>query len=145
MEKDSVTKKIWGYLGELGWPHELVSEAVVSAAYQGQFGSVKVMLQTAQNGVRMAINPVLQRPLGGWGKSVARLVKILNEEAHLIRVGLDNDGDVYVKVDLPAEGLDFEQFSYVLFNLCQVAEQLMVPVLQAQAYDRLDNDPTLKP
>jgi len=86
LEKDSVTKKIWGYLGELGWPHELVSEAVVSAA-----------------------------------------------------------GDVYVKVDLPAEGLDFEQFSYVLFNLCQVAEQLMVPVLQAQAYDRLDNDPTLKP
>ena len=56
----------------------------------------------------------------------------------MINVGFDREGDLYVKVDLPSMEIEFEQFVYVLFNLCQVSEQLLVPVLQARAYDRFE-------
>ena len=73
----------------------------------------------------------------------SRLVKALEEEAHLIHVGLDQDGDVFVKVELPGQDFEFEQFVYVLFNLCQVSEQLMVPVLQAHAFDKYEETDSL--
>lgn len=128
-------KRIWEYLGELGWPHDLAAQNVIRTHYDGHFGKVKVMIHIQEVALRMAINPVLSRPEAGWGDSVNKLVKALNEESHMIRVGIDREGDVYVKVDLPSQQLEFDQFVYVLFNLCQVAEQLLVPVLQANVYD----------
>jgi hypothetical protein len=144
MAEPTGIKRVWGYLGEMGWPHDLVTDSVIRTQYEGHFGQVKVMLHVHELGLRMAINPVLSRPSDGqdWGKSVANLVVALNEESQMIQVGLDREGDVYVKVDLPLVQLEYEQFVYVIFSLCQVSEQLMVPVLQAHAYDThelLDN------
>ncbi len=123
------------FLNELGWQHDKVAEGVVRARYTGHFGEVKVILQIGEGGLHMAINPILAKPQAGWSRSVFRLVEMLNRETHLIQVGLDRDGDIFVKVDVPKGDIEFEQFVYVIFNLCQVSEQLTVPVLQAQAYD----------
>ena len=130
-----VIKQVGEFLEQLGWEHEEVSNNVVRTNYHGQFGVEKVMVNIYDEGLMIAINPVLQQPEGGWGPSVAQLIKILTNEIHLIRVGIDDDGDTFVKVDLPSDNLTFEEFVYVLINLCQVAEQLYVPILQANAYD----------
>ena len=130
--------QIGQYLGQLGWQHQAMTDAVMRAHYQGAFGVTKVLFHVHDSGLRMAINPILERPVesGGWSRSVNKLVLALNQESPSIRIGLDREGDLYVKVDLPKQELSFEQFTYVLMNLCQVSEQLTVPVLQAQAYDR---------
>ncbi|MBL4818967.1 MAG: hypothetical protein JKY15_07060 [Deltaproteobacteria bacterium] len=97
----------------------------------------KVLIHLHTAGLRLAINPVLERPLesGGWNRSAAHLIKSLNRESPSIRIGFDRQGDLYVKVDLVNQALSVEQFTYVLLNLCRVSDQLMVPVLQAQAYE----------
>ncbi len=127
------------FLEHLGWSHQAMTDAVMRAHYQGVFGTTKVLLHVHNSGLRIAINPVLERPAesGGWGQSVNKLVLALNRESQSVRIGLDQDGDLYVKVDLPAQNLSFEQFVYVLLNICQVSEQLTVPVLQAHAYDTI--------
>jgi len=130
-----VVKQVAEFLEQLGWEHETVSEETVRTNYHGQFGIEKVMINIYEEGLMIAINPVLKQPAGGWGPSVSQLIRILTNEIHLIRVGIDDDGDVFVKVDLPSDNLTFEEFVYVLINLCQVAEQLYVPILQANAYD----------
>lgn len=136
MTQGTHIRKIWEFLGELGWPHDLVAENIIRTQYDGHFDAVKVMIQIRTDRLRMAINPVITRPGEGWGSSVKRLVNSLNSESQMIDVGFDREGDMYVKVDLPSEEIEFEQFVYVLFNLCQVSEQLLVPVLQARAYDQ---------
>ena len=84
----------------------------------------------------MNINPVLQKQDGeAWGDSVLKLIETLNNEINVIQAGMDSEGDIFVKVELPLTDLGFEQFAYVILNLCQVSEQLLVPVLQAHAYD----------
>ena len=138
MAVSNAVQKIETYLGELGWPHAQLANNVVGTHFDGHFGPVKVMLQLRNPGIRMAISPVLSRPEGNnWGQSVVKLVKALDAESQIIHVGLDQGGDVYVKVDLPTDNIVFEQFAYVLLQLCQVSEHLTVPVLQAQVYDTL--------
>lgn len=115
----------------------MMTDSIVVGYYQGAFGVAKVLFHVHNAGLRIAINPVLERPIesSGWSRSVSALVLALNQESPSIRIGLDREGDLYVKVDLPKQDLTFEQFTYVLMNLCQVSDQLTVPVLQAQAYD----------
>ena len=114
-----------------------MTSSVMKAYHQGAFGVTKVLFHAHDAGLRIAINPVLEKPVDsmGWSRSVHKLVLALNQESPSIRIGLDREGDLYVKVDLPKQDLSFEQFTYVLMNLCQVSDQLIVPVLQAQAYD----------
>ncbi|MES2503460.1 MAG: YbjN domain-containing protein [Myxococcota bacterium] len=125
------------FLDNLGWPHQAMTDSVAKSLYSGSFGPTKVLFHVNPAGLRIAINPVLEKPseTGAWGKSVAQLVKKLNQESANIRIGLDSEGDIYVKLDLPKQQLSFDQFVYVLVNFCQVSDQLTVPVLQAQAYD----------
>lgn len=125
------------FLENLGWSYQIMTDSVLSCQYQGTFGSTKVLLHLHHAGLRIAINPVLQKPVetGSWGMSVNKLIAALNHESPNIRIGLDREGDLYVKLDLPTQNINFDQFTYVLLNVCQVSEQLMVPVLQAQAYD----------
>ena len=116
-----------------------MTDAVLKAHYQGAFGITKVLFHVHDAGLRIAINPVLERPdKEGWSRSVNKLVLALNQQSPSIRIGLDREGDLYVKLDLATQELNFEQFTYVLLNICQVSEQLTVPVLQAQAYDRIN-------
>jgi hypothetical protein len=129
--------QIGQYLGQLGWQHQTMTDAILKAKYQGTFGVTHVLFHVTDMGLRMAINPVLEKPSesAGWSRSVNKLVLALNQESPSIRIGLDKEGDLFVKVDLLKQELNFEQFTYVLMNLCQVSDQLTVPVLQAQAYD----------
>lgn len=129
--------RIGEFLGQLGWEPKIVTDSVMNACYRGAFGVTKVLFHVHDAGLRIAINPVLEKPMEsiGWSRSVGRLVSALNQESPSIRIGLDQEGDLFVKVDLPKQELNFEQFTYVLMNLCQVSDQLTVPVLQAQAYD----------
>lgn len=138
MGENAHVRKIWEFLGDLGWPHDLVADNIIRAQYDGHFDPIKVIIQLRSDRMRMAINPVIPRPDMGWGDSVKRLVEALNAESQMINVGFDREGDLYVKVDLPSSEIEFEQFVYVLFNLCQVSEQLLVPVLQARAYDGIE-------
>lgn len=129
--------RISEFLGQLGWPYQAMTDSVITAEYKGAFGATKVLLHVHEGGLRIAINPVLEKPEQlEWSKSVNKLVTSLDRESHGIRMGFDSAGDLFVKVDLPEQELNFEQFVYVLLNVCQISEQLTVPVLQAQAYDR---------
>lgn len=140
----SLQNRIIGFLTDLAWEKEALADDVVRTKYVGFFGEVKILIHTHENGVMLAINPVIPKPQEGWGQSVARLLQTLSTEVHLIKVGIDKEGDVYLRVDLPKEELNFEQFSFVLFNLCQVCEQLQVPILQANVYDNLARETQVK-
>lgn len=127
--------RLEGYLVELGWSYRLAYKTSILACYEGQFGTTEVLFSFSPKGLRICVHPVLQKPKEGWSTSVHRLVKTLAADNRLIHIGVDRVGEIYVKVDLPKNLPNFDQFTFVLFHLCHLSEELLIPILQAQALD----------
>ena len=128
------------FLRQLDWPSEVVSERVVKTSYQGEFGESEVNIFINEQDVCMLIDPVVERlSPDRWGCSVVSLVSAMSQEIKHIGMGIDGNGDLFVKVHLPLAHVNLERFHCLLLGLCQVAENLLLPVLQANAYDHLQS------
>lgn len=134
---DRVFDDIMEFLRQLEWPGEALSRKVVRTFYHGEFGVSEVIIHIGHQDVCMVIDPVVDRMSNRWGDAVVRLIAAMGEEIHHIGMGLDDDGDLFVKVHLPVAHVNLERFHCLLLGLCQVAENMVLPVLQANAFDHL--------
>lgn len=132
-----VFDEIIEFLRQLDWPSEAVSQKIVRTYYRGNFGFSEVIIHIGSQDICMVIDPVLERSEDTWGQAVLRLVSEMGQEIQHIGIGIDDDGDLFVKVNLPLEHVNLERFHYLLLGLCQVAENMVLPVLQANAFDHL--------
>ena len=125
------------FLRQLEWPSEPLSKKVIRTFYNGDFGISEVVIHIGSQDICMVIDPVVDNEGSLWGDAVTRLVSAMSEEIHHIGIGIDNEGDLFVKVHLPVEHVNLERFHCLLLGLCQVAENMILPVLQAKAFDNL--------
>jgi hypothetical protein len=125
------------FLRQLEWPSEPLSKKVIRTFYSGDFGVSEVVIHIGSQDICMVIDPVVDHEGSAWGDAVVRLVAAMGEEIHHIGIGIDNEGDLFVKVHLPIEHVNLERFHCLLLGLCQVAENMILPVLQANAFDNL--------
>ena len=134
---DRIFDEIMEFLRQLEWPREAMSKKVVRTYYKGEFGVSEVIIHIGNRDVCMVIDPVVDRLGSQWGKAVVRLIQAMGEEIRHIAIGIDDDGDLFVKVHLPLAHVNLERFHCLLLGLCQVAENMLLPVLQANAFDHL--------
>ncbi|HXW53236.1 MAG TPA: hypothetical protein VEL47_03925 [Myxococcota bacterium] len=132
-----VLDEVIEFLRQMEWPSEVMSTKVVRTHYTGEFGVSEVMIYIGNQDICMVIDPVVDRFGASWGEAVVRLVGAMSQEIRHIGIGLDDDGDVFVKVSLPLAHANLERFHCLLLGLCQVAENMLLPVLQANAFDHL--------
>lgn len=132
-----VFDEIMEFLRQLDWPSEPLSQKVVRTYYRGDFGVSEVIIHIGSQDICMVIDPVLDRGGTNWGEAVIKLITAMGEEIHHIGIGLDDEGDLFVKVHLPLDHVNLERFHCILLGLCQVAENIVLPVLQANAFDHL--------
>ena len=136
-EDERVFDEIMEFLRQLEWPAEPLSKKIVRTFYSGDFGVSEVIIHISTQDVCMVIDPVVENHGSCWGDAVLRLVSAMSEEIQHIGIGIDSDGDLFVKVHLPLEHVNLERFHCLLLGLCQVAENMILPVLQANAFDHL--------
>ena|ERR1700688_2821016 len=129
--------EILEFLRQLGWPHQAISKQVMKTFFHGDYGLCEVVIYVGHEDVSLVIDPVVIRRDEFWGEAVYRLVAAMRDQIQHIGIGIDEDGDLFVKVNLPIEQINLERFHCVLIALCQVAENMLLPVLQASAFDHL--------
>lgn len=129
------------FLRQLNWPMEAISNKAIRTFYLGYFGKSEVMIHIGHKDVCMVIDPVIDRPKETWGEAVISLIMAMGEEIRHMGLGLDADGDLFIKVHLPSEHVNLERFQFLIKGLCQVAENIVVPILQANAFDNLKAHP----
>jgi hypothetical protein len=137
MGDERIFDEIIEFLRQLEWPSEALSKRVVRTYYKGEFGVSEVIIHIGTQDICMVIDPVVERGISKWGEAVLRLIAAMGEEIRHIGIGVDDDGDLFVKVHLPLAHVNLERFHCLLLGLCQVAENMLLPVLQADAFDRL--------
>ncbi len=123
------------YFRRYGWSFERIEEDTFRTGFAGKNASFVALVRVTAHWVVFTVNPLLRVPHGGFGKATLRALAVANQQANLAKLGIDEDGDAFINVELPADGFVFSHFAAALASLAHFADTLVVPLLQAKAVD----------
>ena len=129
---DDVLRK---YFDDYGWTFERLDEQTCRTGFRGQNGSFSVLVRTSQHWVIFSINPLMSPPETGWGHATLQTLAAANHHVNMVKFGIDGENDVFLTVELPVEGFGYSHFADALSAISHTADQLLVPLLQANAID----------
>ena len=124
-------------LDKLSWPIKKAENESFIIDYQGQYDSISLAIHTEKDKIVIIVDPVVAKNRKEWGDGVRNIIKNLNQDIHLIELGFDEEDDIFVKVEASVDLMDYDQFHFILISICQVCEQLLLPVLQTDLQDRI--------
>ena len=118
-----------------GWSFERLEGDTFRTGFRGKNAAFVALVRVTRHWVVFTVNPLLKAPAQGFGASTLRVLAVANPQANLAKLGIDDDGDAFINVELPAEGFEFSHFVASLGALAHFADTLVVPLLQAQIVD----------
>jgi hypothetical protein len=124
------------YFRRYGWSFERLEEDTFRTGFRGKNAAFVALVRVTPHWVVFTINPLLRAPDdGAFGRATLRALAVANQQANLAKLGIDDDGDAFINVELPAEGFGFSHFSSAIGSLAHFADAFVVPLLQAKAID----------
>lgn len=121
-----------------GWAFERVDADTFRTGFRGKNAAFVALVRVTPHWVVFTVNPLVRAPAGGFGAATLRALAMANQQANLAKLGIDDDGDAFINVELPSEGFEFSHFMAALGTLAHFADTFVVPLLQAQAVDDLN-------
>jgi hypothetical protein len=118
-----------------GWIFDQLDEDTFRTSFRGKNAAFVALVRVTENWVVFTINPFVKGPDAGFGPVALKLLAVANQQTSLVKLGLDDDGDAFINVELPTEGFDYSQFSAALTALSHAADGLLVSILQAVVVD----------
>src|SRR5688500_4824330 len=115
-----------------GWSFERLEADTFRTGFRGKNAAFIALVRVTPHWVVFTINPLLRAPEGGFGAATLRALATANQQANLAKLGIDDDGDAFINVELPAEGFGFSHFTAALGSLAHFADAFVVPLLQAR-------------
>jgi hypothetical protein len=118
-----------------GWSFEKLEEDTFRTGFRGKNAAFVALVRVTPHWVVFTVNPLLRCPEGGFGHATLRALATANQQANLAKLGIDDDGDAFINVELPTEGFAFSHFVAAINTLAFFADSFVVPLLQAKAID----------
>ena len=123
-----------------GWSFERLDDDTFRTGFRGKNAAFVALVRVTPHWVVFTVNPLVRAPKAGFGGAMLRALALANQQANLAKLGLDEDGDAFINVELPSEGFGFSHFVAALGALTHFADTLVVPLLQAQTIDDLNSN-----
>jgi hypothetical protein len=118
-----------------GWTFERLDDATFRTGFRGKNAAFVALARITEHWVVFTVNPLVRAPDRGWGPAALHALAFANQQANLVKLGLDDDGDAFITVELPTEGFSYAHFQSAIGALSHFSDQLIVPLLQARAVD----------
>ncbi len=118
-----------------GWTFDQLDDETFRTSFRGKNAAFVALVRVTEHWVLFTINPFVKGPDAGFGPVALRLLAHANQRASLVKLGVDDDGDAFINVELPTEQFSYGQFSSALTALTHAADGLLIPVLQATVID----------
>lgn len=118
-----------------GWSFERLDDATFRTGFRGKNAAFVALARITEHWVVFTVNPLVRAPDKGWGRASLQALAFANQQANLVKLGLDDDGDAFITVELPTEGFSYAHFQSAIGALSHFSDQLIVPLLQARAVD----------
>jgi hypothetical protein len=123
------------YFEKYGWRFDRVGERALRTNFLGKTSAFAAVVNVSEHWVVLGVNPFVRRPRLGFGPAALRLLGTANHHEALVKIGLDDDDDVFLSVELPLDSLDYAAFASALTALSHSADRLLVPLMQAIVID----------
>jgi hypothetical protein len=123
-----------------GWGYERIDPVTFRTGITGEAGPFVVLLRVTEHWVVTSINPFVERPNGGWGDAALKFLATVNHAMSLAKVGIDQEDDAFLTVELPTEGFGDTHLYDALAALSHYAHKIAVPLLQAIRIDELNRN-----
>jgi len=135
----ATTEIVSEFLKQYGWEYETDEEEFLVTGFRGETGTFRIFIQVDDAWVILAIVPFTPAPVSGCRDRLCRFLLRLNYEINLAKVGVDDEGDVVLLVEMRSEGLCFEDFAGALDALSFYADEYYLPLAN------LATDPDYEP
>lgn len=130
-------EQVTSYFERYGWKFTRVREGVFRFAFRGEHGAFTAHLRVSANWIVFSINPYIKRPPSGFGPLTLRALAHANQTLPMAKIGIDDDGDAFLAVELPTEGFSYSQFSDSLSAIAYFSNSLILTLLQANSLDTM--------
>jgi len=127
-----------GFFASYGWRFERRDPRVFRTGFRGSTGPYDVWLKVTETWVYFAINPYVPKPEAGHGPCLLEAILKANHDLNLAKFALDEDGDVLLSVELPAEDFCYSHFADALTALSHYADDYRPRLEEALAADRAE-------
>lgn len=128
-------EQVSSYFERYGWKFTRVGKGIFRFAFRGNHGSFSAHLRVSDNWVVFSINPYLNRPAAGFGPLTLRALAHANQTLPMAKIGIDDEGDAFLAVELPTEGFSYAQFSDAISAIAYFSNSLILSLLQANSLD----------
>jgi len=118
------------YFENAGWGFDRLAEDTLRARFEGENGNYTMLIRVTEHWVVFSINPYLERREWDWGDCVLEILASLNEKIPLVKFSIDEENDVSLTVDFPAEDFLETHFQKAIVTLGGCADMLIIPLLQ---------------
>ncbi len=135
-----VSEDLPGYFDVYGWRYERREPRVFRTGFVGENGAWDIWVTASELLVVFLISPYVDRPEDvAPGAPLLRTILKANHELNLAKLGLDDEHDVCLSVEMPAEGFGYSQFSDALTAIAHYADELKDRLDTAVAEDAEDH------
>ena len=135
-----VSEELPGYFDVYGWRYERRESRVFRTGFVGENGAWDIWVTASEQLVVFSISPYVERPADTPpGAPLLRTLLRANHELNLAKLGIDEDLDVCLSVEMPADGFGYSQFSDALTALAHYADELKDRLDTAVAEDAEDH------
>lgn len=134
-----VSDELPGFFDLYGWRYERREPSVFRTGFAGDAGSWDIWVKVTDSLVVFLISPYVPRDTETHpGPVLLRALLAANHELNLAKLGIDDDHDICLSVEMPAEAFAYTHFSDALTALAHYADEFKVRVDAAVAADVRD-------
>lgn len=113
------------YFDRYDWSYNRTGDNTWVTGVRTQVASFRIFIRVTDNWIYFVINPyVVSPPDIGDRLRVYFTILRYNLDMNMAKFGLDNDGDIFLAVELPTENFVFSHFADALNGLSHYAEKL---------------------
>ena len=125
---ETTLETIQTFLKQYGWESESPEAGLVVTEFRGKTGVFRLFVQLVRDWVILVIVPFVPKPLQGCETRFLQALIRANYEMNLVKIGIDNEGDVALTVELPNSDPTYKNFALALDALSTYADLYYLPL-----------------
>ena len=125
----TTAEDIAGYVKRYGWPIEVRDSDIAVTGFRGRQSVFRVFVQIADPWVLLVVVPFVPAPAPNCRQRFYEYALRLNFAMNLCKLGIDDDGDFALSLELPVRDLRYEDLGAALDALAYYADTYHDPLL----------------